>query len=130
MSSPFTPFSNALLTFTVPGVGSTTDAMGNPVPVSTTVVYKALLRPDLRKNLEPLPGLDQDQLLLRGWLVDPLTLPDGVGAGTVVTCALTEAPGTTTTGEFTILNVLQNPFVMGVGINFLSGVRGIFRPAR
>ena len=104
--------------------------MGNIIPIMTNVDYQALLRRDLRKNLEPLPGLDQDQMLLKGWLINPLEYPPGVGAGTVVSCALTETPGLTTTGLFTILDGLQNPFVMGVGIQFLTTIRGVFRPAR
>lgn len=111
-------------------VATTTDGQGNPIPVTETLEYKALLRRDLRRTLEPLPGLDQDQMLLKGWLVAPLTYPSGVGAGTVARCELTEHPGQTTTGELTILDGLQNPFVMGVNIPFLTTIRGIFRPSR
>lgn len=131
MSSPFAQFPNAVLFFEVASlVATTTDRMGNPIPITDTLTYKALLRRDLRRNLEPLPGLDQDQMLLKGWLVDPLTYPPGVGAGTVARCDLTESPGQTITGELTILDGLQNPFVMGVNISFLTTVRGMFRPAR
>jgi len=108
----------------------TTDENGNPIPQVESVVVNAMLREDLRRNPENLPGLDQDQQLLKGFLTKPTDLPTGVAAGVVADCALTEAPGRVTTGKFEILYSTQNPFIMAAGVPFLTKIRGIFRPAR
>ena len=130
MSSPFSNYANTVLTFQLPTGLMTADDNGNPIPQVEAVEVTALLQRDLRRDPQGLPGIDQDRSLLKGWLVNPLMLPPGVAAGVIADCAITESPEQTNVGKFEILDALQNPFVMGVGIRFLTRVRGIFRPGR
>ena len=108
----------------------TEDDYGNPIPQTEIATVEAILIQDLRRDPQALPGLDQDQQLMKGYLVKPTALPLGVRAGAIAQCALTESPGVIAEGKFEIVRAIQNPYIMAAGVPFLTRIGGVFRPAR
>ena len=80
------PFTKYTLTYTVqsatPGA---VDEFGNPTFTTTTGTIVAFLAPDKSAALQRLAGSDVNAVTIRGELDDPLTLPAGVGVGSVLT---------------------------------------------
>jgi len=98
-------------TFTYETVtGTTTDAFGNPVPVTTTGTITCLFAPYRFDQLRPQPGADPKVIAGRGELIDPLAFPDGVGIGSRLT-GVWDGQAVTAT----ITNVIPNDLV-GVDI--------------
>lgn len=79
------PFTKTTLTYTVQGAASGTDANGNPTFATTTGTISAFVSPDKARQLRMEPGADKQLIPVRVELDDPLTLPTGVGLGSVLT---------------------------------------------
>lgn len=79
------PFEKTTLTYTVQGAQSGTDANGNPTFATTTGTMSAFVSPDRARQLRQAPGVDSQLIPVTVELDDPLTLPTGVGLGSVLT---------------------------------------------
>ena len=126
MSSPFSFASNAVLIFSVPSTTTTEDEWGNIIPDRTDISIICLLKPTTPKA-ESVEGIDQNSTYLEGFLVDPLELPTSIRPMTKAIATITVATGVTKEGEFTLLETIQNPFVMSARVNLVNRIRGIFK---
>jgi len=126
MSSPFAFASNAVLTFSVPTDTTTEDEWENVVCDRTDVSIICILKPTTPKA-ESVEGVDQNSTYVEGFLVDPLELPISIKPLTKAIALITTATGVTTTGEFTLLETIQNPFVMSAKVDLVNRIRGIFK---
>lgn len=79
------PFTKTTLTYTVQGAATGTDANGNPTFATTTGTISAFVSPDKARQLRMEPGVDNVLIPVKVELDDPLTLPAGVGLGSVLT---------------------------------------------
>jgi hypothetical protein len=126
MSSPFAFASNAELTFKVPTATTTVDEWGNTIPVTTDIQIICLLKPET-PEAETIEGIDRNSTVMEGFLVDPLTLPEGIKPLTVAIAKIKVSEGIIRTGEFTLLDTIQNPFVMSAKVDLVNRIRGIFK---
>lgn len=124
MTSPFSSFANATLTFKVPtdavnfdggfdfdgsstAASLSTNQLGNPEGRVITLVVTAMLRKSNRQPTNILnPGSDVDLVLLTGRCINPIELPVELVAQSVA-----EAVIDGQTGEFTLSANVQSPFV-------------------
>jgi hypothetical protein len=79
------PFTTVTLTYSAPTGEWTVDGNGNAIPAVTTGTLEALFAPYRFDQLRLLPGADAQVVAGRGELVDPMTFPEGVGVGSVLT---------------------------------------------
>lgn len=117
------PFLHYALTYAVQSVESTgVDQGGNPTFGTTAGSVTALLAP-LTTLANPMlqrrEGADTQGLLVKGELIDPLTLPPGIGLGSEL--GVTYAGQT---GVLTILSILPNDLV---GVDFGDAFEGEIR---
>jgi hypothetical protein len=126
MGSPFSFASNATLTFSVPSSKYVLDEYENLIPELIPLTITCLLKPSPSKpDIDG--GIDQSETTFEGFLVDPLELPIEIKPYTKAIARITVANGVVETGEFTLLKVIQNPFVMSANVNLVNKIRGIFR---
>jgi len=128
MLSPFSSFANAILMFQVPNGMVSINSVGNTVVETLPQTFTAMLSP-VRDTAEINYYLGDDDIseLLRGYLVNPLSFPTGLTApiegGAVVQVAI----GVPKTGSFKLLPKVQSPYLVGLGISFLTSIYGVFR---
>lgn len=80
------PFEQLTLTYQTEGTPGT-DGYGNPIiNPGTPGTLTVLFAPFKATQLERQDGVDPKLMPGRGELIDPLTLPAGVGIGTELTC--------------------------------------------
>lgn len=128
MSSPFTPFANAVLTFNLPTGEVSVNSVGNTVVVTTPLEFAAMLSP-VRDTAEVnfYVGDDDVSELMKGYLVEPLSFPATLTAPIEGIAQVKTAIGITKTGTFKLLPVTQSPYLTGLKIEFLNKIRGVFR---
>lgn len=125
MSSPFQGFDNATLYFEAAGGLVQDPDTGNWEPSTTTVQVRAVLNVDGgRQRTLFSQGVDTRQIALKGWLVNPATIPEGCAIPAKVRCDL-QLPGQTEISQGEIdLEIIPDPW--GVTPSTGQKVRGIF----
>ncbi|MBD2437340.1 hypothetical protein [Nostoc sp. FACHB-110] len=135
MTSPFTGFDNSVLTFQIAGGTYTTNTLGNRIPATIPTIIKALLKPvtdsgaveRYAKEIQQFAGADGFASLLEGYLVLPTTYPQGVEFLMEADIEIMVALGKPETGRFKLLPITQSPYVVGMGIDIVTPIKGIFR---
>lgn len=135
MTSPFAGFDNAILTFKVSDGTFTINALGNRIPNVINAIIKAVLKEststsDVTKyaqEIQQFAGADGRARLLEGYLVDPLTYPDGVKFLAEADIVIATSLGVEETGRFKLLPILQSPYVVASNIGFITPIKGIIR---
>ncbi len=113
------PFQQTTLTYAGEGAAST-DSYGNPIRIpSTGGTLTVVFAPHKATQLQRLDGSDPKVISGRGELIDPLTLPAGVGVGSKLTCTFAGY-----SCELTITNVIPNDLV---GVAFGTYFEGDLR---
>ncbi len=134
MTSPFTGFDNATITFKVSDGTYTINSVGNRKLNTIDAIIKAVLKPasystvqTYTKEIQEFAGADGHAVLMEGYLVSPQVYPEGVSF-------LMEADATIGTslekleaGRFKLLPIVQSPYVVAMGIDLITPIRGIFR---
>lgn len=128
MSSPFSPFENAVLHFDIPTGNFTINSVGNRVMEETQVEIRAMLKP-VRNAAEVAYYLGDDQTaeLMSGYLTNPLQLPTNLHPPAEGRATITTAVGKTETGTFELQPLSSSPYLTGLKINFLTKIIGVFR---
>lgn len=135
MTSPFTGFENTTLTFQIADGSHKTNAIGNYIPSTTPTIIKALLKQTTdssaveryAKEIQQFAGADGYASLLEGYLVLPATYPQGVEFLMEADAEIMAALGKPETGRFKLLPITQSPYVVGMGIDIVTPIKGIFR---
>lgn len=129
MSSPFKPYENSTLTFSVASGALETDALGNVKPSTATVVVKALLKQARDPNRVPVPGVDPTAVWCEGYITevnsDPenLTLPSSITTDS--SCSILWQGRT---GSFKLAFTADSPYLAALNINLVNRIRGYFQP--
>lgn len=114
MTSPFSDFVNATLHFQVATGSFTRDDVGNPVDVVQEETVTAMLKKlsaFSASQVNRLPGVDDTALLLEGYCVEPMILPDQVLAETVARATWSGLPG-----KFWLMSPVNPPYgKQGIG---------------
>lgn len=101
------PFIKTTLTARVEtGQWVTDPDTGNPVPETSDVTLTAFVSPDKARQLLMQPGADARLIPVRVELVKPLTLPAGVGLGSVIDLTWNGVPS-----KLTITGITPNDLV-------------------
>lgn len=124
MVTPFTPYTNATITFTVGDGTFINDTLtGNQVENTTLVILQAFLSQDSDTSEQMMReiGIDTTKLFLKGFLTDPQTMPAGIGLGAVGTATIDGK-----TGKFILYPSIKSPFQV---VNQVLGdpIRGEFQ---
>lgn len=135
MTSPFSGFDNAILTFQVADGTYTTNAVGNRSLNYQPLTIKAVLKPTTdtgtvnryAQEIQQFAGADGHAVLLEGCLVEPQIYPQGVEFLMEGDIEITVAIGKAETGRFKLLPIVQSPYVVAMGIDLITPIRGIFR---
>ena len=133
--SPFSGFDNTILTFQIADGIYTINAVGNRSPNYQPLVIKALLKPPTdystisryADEIQQFAGADGHAVLLEGYLVEPQVYPQGIEFLMEADIEITVASGKPETGRFKLLPVVQSPYVVAMGIDAITPIRGIFR---
>jgi hypothetical protein len=103
MPTPFDPFKNSILKFSVddPSKPDITDSAGNPKPAQKTITITAFLKPDgvygVSRNIaDKFPGLGVNSVTLKGYVTSNNgRLPAGISPGDRTTyCKYRDQVGT------------------------------------
>ncbi|MFB2768579.1 hypothetical protein ACE1AT_04710 [Pelatocladus sp. BLCC-F211] len=135
MTSPFLGFENATLAFAVADGTYTINSVGNRIPSTTTEIIKAVLKPATdastveryAKEIQQFAGADGYATLLEGYLVEPKTYPQSVEFLMESDIVLSTSLGKTDEGRFKLLPVVQSPYVVAMGIDLITPIKGVFR---
>lgn len=134
MTSPFLGFENTTLTFKIADGTYTTNAAGNRKANTIDVVIKAVLKPasyssvnTYAQEIQQFAGADGHAMLLEGRLVNPTTYPPNLKFLSEGDAEIQLVVGMLETGRFKLLPVLQSPYVVAMGIDSITPIRGIFR---
>ncbi|MFN6572408.1 hypothetical protein [Dendronalium sp. ChiSLP03b] len=135
MTSPFSGFENSVLTFQVADGTYTTNAVGNRSLNYEALTIKAVLKPTTdtgtvnryAQEIQQFAGADGHAVLLEGYLVEPQTYPQGVEFLAEADIEITVAISKPETGRLKLLPVVQSPYVVAMGIDLITPIRGIFR---
>lgn len=128
MSSPFTPFANAVLTFNVPTGNVTINLVGNRVVETSPLQFTAMLKPVKdAAEVSFYVGDDDVSELMKGYLVEPLVFPPNLTAPIEGKAEVKTAIGVSKSGTFKLLPLTQSPYLTGLGIDFLTKITGVFR---
>lgn len=87
MASALLALSNASATFSLPTVGTVTDARGNVVPATESVTVTLYLRQSNITDTD-LPGIEAEAQAFEGYAVNPQELDPRIIRGTVGTLSL------------------------------------------
>lgn len=98
------------------------------MPVTAPVKIRALLKPvrDVAQ-IQYYLGADQTSDLMRGYLVEPMTLPAGLRPPTEGRAEIEVAIGVVAKGTFKILPLVQSPYLIGAGIDLVNKIQGVFK---
>lgn len=135
MTSPFSGFENTTLTFQVADRTYTINAVGNRSPNYQPLIIKALLKPPTdystisryADEIQQFAGADGHAVLLEGYLVEPQAYPQGIEFLMEADIEITVAIGKQETGRFKLLPVVQSPYIVAMGIDAITPIRGVFR---
>jgi hypothetical protein len=135
MTSPFSGFENTKLTFQVADGTYTTNAVGNRSLNYQSLIVKAVLKPTTdtstvnryANEIQQFAGADGHAVLLEGYLVEPQVYPQGVEFLMEADIEIAVAIGKPETGRFKLLPVVQSPYVVAMGIDAITPIRGVFR---
>lgn len=128
MSSPFTSFANAVLTFNVPTGNVTINLVGNRVVETSPLQFTAMLKPVKdAAEVSFYVGDDDVSELMKGYLVEPLVFPATLTAPIEGKAEVKTAIGVTKSGTFKLLPLTQSPYLTGLSIEFLTKVTGVFK---
>lgn len=128
MSSPFAAFTNATIQFKIPTGAITFNSVGNRVVETSDIVIKAMLNP-IRDaaTLNQYVGDDENSELFSGYLTDPLTLPANFHPPIEGQATIETSVGIAQTGTFKLLPSSSSAYLVGLKIDFLNKVIGVFR---
>lgn len=87
MASALSALSNATAVFSLPTVGTVTDARGNVVPATETATVTMYLRQTVINDTD-LPGIEAEAQALEGYAVSPQQLDARIIRGTTGTLSL------------------------------------------
>lgn len=135
MTSPFSGFDNTTLTFQVADGTYTTNAVGNRSFNTKPQIIKAVLKPTTNTSavnqyaseIQQFAGADGHAALLEGYLVEPQIYPQGIEFLMEADIEIEVAIGKREAGKFKLLPVVQSPYVVAMGIDAITPIRGIFR---
>ncbi|MCC5640635.1 hypothetical protein LC593_33350 [Nostoc sp. CHAB 5844] len=135
MTSPFSGFDNTTLTFQIADGSHKTNVLGNYTPSTIPVIIKALLKQTTdtsaveryAKEIQQFAGADGYASLLEGYLVAPSTYPQGVEFLAEADAEIMVALGKPERGRFKLLPITQSPYVVAMGIDIVTPIKGIFR---
>lgn len=135
MTSPFSGFENSILTFQVADGTFTTNAVGNRSFSTKPQVIKALLKPTTdtstvnryAQEIQQFAGADGHAALLEGYLVEPQAYPQGVEFLMESDIEIFVVIGKKEGGRFKLLPSVQSPYVVAMGIDAITPIRGIWR---
>jgi hypothetical protein len=135
VTSPFSGFENTTLTFQVADRTYTINAVGNRSPNYQSLIIKALLKPTTdystvsryADEIQQFAGADGHAVLLEGYLVEPQVYPQGVDFLMEADIEINVVINKPETGRFKLLPVVQSPYVVAMGIDAITPIRGIFR---
>ena len=135
MTSPFSGFDNTILTFQIADGTYTINAVGNRSLNYQPFTIKAVLKPTTdygtvsryASEIQQFAGADGDAVLLEGYLVEPQVYPQGVEFLAEADIEITVAINKPETGRFKLLPVVQSPYIVAMGIDAITPIRGIFR---
>jgi hypothetical protein len=135
VTSPFSGFENTTLIFQVADGTFTTNAVGNRSFNFQPQIIKAVLKPTTdtstvsryANEIQQFAGADGHAVLLEGHLVEPQTYPQGVEFLMEADIEIQIAIGKKEGGRFKLLPVVQSPYVVAMGINAITPIRGIWR---
>ncbi|QKQ75655.1 hypothetical protein [Nostoc sp. TCL240-02] len=135
MSSPFSGFENTILTFQVADRTYTINAVGNRSLNYQPLIIKAVLKPTTdtstvnryANEIQQFAGADGHATLLEGYLVEPQAYPQGIEFLAEADIEIVVVIGKPETGRFKLLPVVQSPYVVAMGIDAITPIRGIFR---
>lgn len=135
MTSPFSGFENTTLTFQVADGTYTTNAVGNRSANYQPLIIKAVLKPTTdystvtryANEIQQFAGADGHAVLLEGYFVEPQVYPQGIEFLMEADIEITVVIGKPETGRFKLLPVVQSPYVLAMGIDAITPIRGIWR---
>ena len=123
-TSPFAPYANAQLRFTVSTGALVADALGNVAPSGVQEIeVVALLQQKRDPNRDRSPGVDAQAIWYEGFLVAPRPLPSSIAPHQQCLAVVDEEGG-----QFWLERTQRNPFVASVEIDLVDKVRGYFQP--
>lgn len=135
MTSPFNGFENATIAFKISDGTYIINSVGNRKLNTIDAIIKAVLKPVMSystvqtyaKEIQEFAGADGHAVLMEGYLVSPQVYPEGVSflmeADAVIGTSLDKSE----TGRFKLLPIVQSPYVVAMGIDLITPIRGIFR---
>jgi hypothetical protein len=135
MTSPFSGFENTTLTFQIADGTYTINAVGNRSLNYQSLTIKAVLKPSTdtstvnryANEIQQFAGADGHAVLLEGYLVEPQIYPQGIEFLAEADIEIMVAIRKPETGRFKLLPVVQSPYVVAMGIDAITPIRGIFR---
>jgi hypothetical protein len=135
MSSPFSGFDNTTLTFQVADGTYSTNTVGNRSLNYQSLIIKAVLKPTTdtstvnryANEIQQFTGADGHAALLEGYLVEPQVYPQGIEFLMEADIEINVAINKPETGRFKLLPVVQSPYVVAMGIDAITPIRGVFR---
>lgn len=131
MGSPFEAYKNATLVFETENyTGNSFDNVGNPITVVEELTIECLLVPSMSRTQQEIKlqeGLDYNEILMEGYLVNPRNLPESIRAPALAKATIKTGIGRTETGIFTLDPVIQDPFLVALNIDFVNKISGLFR---
>lgn len=136
-SSPFATVANAKLIFDVQNGLNGIDEYGNPKSSFRKIELIALLTQitgvKSKKGGFSYATTEQYQLVQEdfiGYLINPLTLPDELRPPIKGWAEITTGFNRVESGEFELLPVTQDPYVLSAGVNIITQIKGIFIRAK
>lgn len=127
MTSSFKVFTNATLVFQVPNGIVTKNAMGNRVVQTAPVEIKAMLRPVRdAAQINYYVGDDETAELMTGYVTEPLP-PPSLHPPVEGKAMVKTAVGVIRNGSFKLLPNSQSPYLVGLKIDTLTKILGVFR---
>lgn len=124
--SPFLKYANATLIFSVGNGIFVEDSDGNPVEQLRDIKVIALLEP-VASDTRETRGSDDAARNFKGYLVNPLSLPDPIMPGMTAMITLKETKTRTIQGTFTLKPTTADPYVVGAGVELINPIAGEMR---
>ena len=143
MPSPFESFANAKLSFQVPSAEMEFDNYGNPVPKTTLVLVRAVLKLSQNTRFQrtqegspnAISGAAQLMETWKGYLVEPLLMPSVIKPGMLANAEIATGlqilnlgipEPLIEKGEFQLLPTPQSPYLINAGIQEVTPISGTF----
>lgn len=120
-TSPFAKFANTQLIFSIATDRIVLDEYDNPTQTTERFIVTAILKPQ-SSNLKPQAGVDDNQSVFSGYLVEPLQLPKAIAPNSKAEIILGGRMG-----EFTLQPTIPNPYLAAAKITMLTEIKGVVR---